>query len=193
MQISVKVTVWSSLRNASPTVIFILLFSIPGQNYIYKSRKDLFLTRISATPLLLFPSANFHSISAGVLLSEGTGASLSSGGDHSLGPAFRHRHDSRGRERGGLCPTRHSWHISGEGGTVNRSSGSRAGRGRCSISGRPLVYLCAVCSSLCSILLGYDVGVMSGAKEFIQPNLCLSSVQVVSEVCFDEVYRDVQV
>eukprot|EP00611_Tribonema_gayanum_P004866 TRINITY_DN140_c0_g1_i3.p1 TRINITY_DN140_c0_g1~~TRINITY_DN140_c0_g1_i3.p1 ORF type:complete len:250 (-),score=35.36 TRINITY_DN140_c0_g1_i3:605-1354(-) len=32
------------------------------------------------------------------------------------------------------------------------------------ISGRPLVYLCAACSSLCSVLLGYDVGVMSGAK-----------------------------
>ncbi|CAN0385769.1 unnamed protein product, partial [Hapterophycus canaliculatus] len=34
-----------------------------------------------------------------------------------------------------------------------------------------------MCSSLCSILLGYDVGVMSGAKEFIKPDLGLSTVQ----------------
>ncbi|CAN0538126.1 unnamed protein product, partial [Laminaria digitata] len=47
---------------------------------------------------------------------------------------------------------------------------------------RPLVYLCAACSSLCSILLGYDVGVMSGAKEYILPDLGLSTVQNVSWV-----------
>lgn len=51
------------------------------------------------------------------------------------------------------------------------------------ISGRPLVYLCAVCSSLCSILLGYDVGVMSGAKEYMKPDLDLSEARLVSCVC----------
>lgn len=51
---------------------------------------------------------------------------------------------------------------------------------RWAISGRPLVYLCAACSSLCSILLGYDVGVMSGAKEYIMPDLGLSTVKTVS-------------
>ncbi|CAN0188939.1 unnamed protein product, partial [Discosporangium mesarthrocarpum] len=45
------------------------------------------------------------------------------------------------------------------------------------LSGKALVYVCAVCSSLCSVLLGYDIGVMSGAKEFIRPDLGLSSVQ----------------
>ncbi|CAM9351366.1 unnamed protein product, partial [Chrysoparadoxa australica] len=45
------------------------------------------------------------------------------------------------------------------------------------LMGRPLVYTCAVCSSLTSVLLGYDVGVMSGAKEYMQPELGLSEVQ----------------
>mmetsp|Transcript_7407 Transcript_7407/g.11063 ORF Transcript_7407/g.11063 Transcript_7407/m.11063 type:complete len:576 (-) Transcript_7407:92-1819(-) len=45
------------------------------------------------------------------------------------------------------------------------------------IKGRKLVYLSAACSSMCSILLGYDVGVMSGAKEYIQPDLQLTDIQ----------------
>ena len=64
-----------------------------------------------------------------------------------------------------------------------RSGGGGGGGGEAeswAISGRPLVYLCAACSSLCSILLGYDVGVMSGAKEYIEPDLGLTTVQNVS-------------
>ena len=37
--------------------------------------------------------------------------------------------------------------------------------------------MCAVVSSLCNVLLGYDIGVFSGAKEFIQPDLHLTTVQ----------------
>jgi hypothetical protein len=46
----------------------------------------------------------------------------------------------------------------------HEGAGGRATAPCACISGRHLVYLCAVCSSLCNVLLGYDVGVMSGAK-----------------------------
>eukprot|EP01084_Bolivina_argentea_P165514 287531_1 len=45
------------------------------------------------------------------------------------------------------------------------------------IHGRRLVYVCATMSSLSSILLGIDVGVMSGAKEYMTPDLGLNTVQ----------------
>jgi hypothetical protein len=48
------------------------------------------------------------------------------------------------------------------------------------IHGRALVYLCAVCSSLSSVLLGYDVGVMSGAKEYMTPDLGLTQVRPIN-------------
>jgi hypothetical protein len=46
----------------------------------------------------------------------------------------------------------------------HEGAGGRATAPCACIRGRNLVYLCAVCSSLCNVLLGYDVGVMSGAK-----------------------------
>ncbi|CAM9701001.1 unnamed protein product, partial [Phaeothamnion confervicola] len=45
------------------------------------------------------------------------------------------------------------------------------------ISPRSLIWLCAICSSLTSVLLGYDVGVMSGAILYIKTTLGLSTVQ----------------
>lgn len=117
---------------------------------------------------------------------------MSSGGDHSLGPAFRryripsNEHTENGRrsryvgeDREPFSPTPTEWALSAGGSSIRRV-GSRANRGRCTLSGRSLVYLCALCSSLCSILLGYDVGVMSGAKEFIGEDLKLNTGQVVS-------------
>lgn len=133
------------------------------------------------TLLLPFPVHSLSRLSAGVLLSEGNrSSSLRSHNDRSLGPAFQDRRDSNGNEK----PPSHTggdWRVPEDGHNSGRA-GSRADRGRCQLSGRPLVYLCALCSSLCSILLGYDVGVMSGAKEFIKPNLDLSDVQVVRQL-----------
>lgn len=42
---------------------------------------------------------------------------------------------------------------------------------------RRLVYLCGFCASLTSILLGYDVGVMSVARKYVDRQLSLTSVQ----------------
>jgi len=42
---------------------------------------------------------------------------------------------------------------------------------------RRLVYACGFCASLTSILLGYDVGIMSTATQFIDEDLGLSTVQ----------------
>ncbi len=42
---------------------------------------------------------------------------------------------------------------------------------------RRLVLLCGVCASLTSILLGYDVGVMSVARQYVDKQLVLNSVQ----------------
>jgi len=42
---------------------------------------------------------------------------------------------------------------------------------------RRLVYLCGFCASLTSILLGYDVGVMSVARKYVDKQLSLTSVQ----------------
>ncbi|KAF9684341.1 hypothetical protein SADUNF_Sadunf04G0108300 [Salix dunnii] len=39
-------------------------------------------------------------------------------------------------------------------------------------------FACAILASVASILLGYDIGVMSGAKDYIQTDLKLSDVQV---------------
>ncbi|CAM9373855.1 unnamed protein product [Ascophyllum nodosum] len=125
-----------------------------------------------------------EAVSAGLLWSSGRGdkPSLRSRGDPSLGPAFGRRpgsgsmvvidgnSTSREAEEGMDGDPR--WGTGNGGREEDRSW---------AVSGRPLVYLCAVCSSLCSILLGYDVGVMSGAKEYIRPDLHLSEgrLQVV--------------
>eukprot|EP00903_Cladosiphon_okamuranus_P016207 g14955.t1 len=45
------------------------------------------------------------------------------------------------------------------------------------ISATTLIYLCALCSSLTSVLLGYDVGVMSAAILDIEEDMGLSAVQ----------------
>ncbi|KAM3700207.1 hypothetical protein ACB098_05G079700 [Castanea mollissima] len=42
---------------------------------------------------------------------------------------------------------------------------------------KKFVFLCAIFASLNSVLLGYDVGVMSGAILFIQEDLKISEVQ----------------
>jgi sugar porter (SP) family MFS transporter len=42
---------------------------------------------------------------------------------------------------------------------------------------RRLVYMCGFCASLTSILLGYDVGIMSVARKYVDQQLMLSSVQ----------------
>ena len=124
-------------------------------------------------------------MSAGLLWSSGRGdkPSLRSRGDPSLGPAFGRRpgsgsmvvidgnSTSREAEEGMDGDPR--WGTGNGGREEDRSW---------AVSGRPLVYLCAVCSSLCSILLGYDVGVMSGAKEYIRPDLHLSEGRLVSFV-----------
>eukprot|EP00612_Vaucheria_litorea_P001025 CAMPEP_0171452226 /NCGR_PEP_ID=MMETSP0945-20130129/415_1 /TAXON_ID=109269 /ORGANISM="Vaucheria litorea, Strain CCMP2940" /LENGTH=512 /DNA_ID=CAMNT_0011976843 /DNA_START=64 /DNA_END=1599 /DNA_ORIENTATION=- len=44
-------------------------------------------------------------------------------------------------------------------------------------SQKTLVYVCAICSSLTSVLLGYDVGVMSGAILYIGEDLNMTTVQ----------------
>lgn len=54
--------------------------------------------------------------------------------------------------------------------------------GGCSLTGRQLVLLCALCSSLTSVLLGYDVGVMSGAKEYMRPDLGLTGGETEAAV-----------
>ncbi|CAB1111751.1 unnamed protein product [Ectocarpus sp. CCAP 1310/34] len=115
---------------------------------------------------------NDESMAAGLLYSAGDNSSLRLGGDSSLGPAFgRHGRSGSVQNNGGEG-------LSDRNGYSGRGGGGGGGGGECcTISGRPLVYLCAACSSLCSILLGYDVGVMSGAKEFIRPDLGLSTVQ----------------
>lgn len=50
-------------------------------------------------------------------------------------------------------------------------------QGDASSSARKYVYACAVFASLNSVLLGYDVGVMSGAIIFIQEDLKITEVQ----------------
>ncbi|CAM9689067.1 unnamed protein product [Scytosiphon promiscuus] len=115
--------------------------------------------------------SNDDSVAAGVLWSAGDNPSLSSGGDASLGPAFGRHGRSGGAGEGG---DNRRYSINDD---VSTGVGGGRGSGGCTISGRALVYLCAMCSSLCSILLGYDVGVMSGAKEFIKPDLGLTTVQ----------------
>lgn len=112
-------------------------------------------------------------MAAGLLWSAGDSPALRLEGDTSLGPAFG-RHG-----RSGSIQNDDGGGLSDDNGYRGRSGGGGGG-GSCTISGRPLVYLCAACSSLCSVLLGYDVGVMSGAKEFIRPDLGLSTVQNVS-------------
>lgn len=138
-----------------------------------------------------------HSVSAALLLSPKDRLFLRSGGDPSLGPAFRrHVGSINSTQRARLLEIRggastdggdgghtalESWVPTNgaQGSGANGGVSGRAGGRSYKISGRPLVYLCAVCSSLCSILLGYDVGVMSGAKEFIKPDLQLSSFRLV--------------
>lgn len=115
--------------------------------------------------------------SAGLLWSTGSGdnPSLRSRGDASLGPAFGSRVVvTQGSSMSGLNGYIGEGDMNGDPGREDESW---------AISGRPLVYLCAVCSSLCSILLGYDVGVMSGAKEYMKPDLDLSEARLVSCVC----------
>ncbi len=120
-------------------------------------------------------------MTAGLLLSASDSPSLRSGGDTSLGPAFG-RHGRTGAVEQGINSQGH-WVSDADGQDPRRGRGVGCGGDDESwtISGRPLVYLCAICSSLCSVLLGYDVGVMSGAKEFIKPDLQLDTVQTVSE------------
>lgn len=117
--------------------------------------------------------AHVRSLSAGLLWNE-SGSSLRSGGDASLGPAFT----GHGRSGGAVvgAPSDDPAWFAEDSMVVGPDEG------RWTVSGRPLVYLCAMCSSLCSVLLGYDVGVMSGAKEYIRPNLGLSTVQNVSKM-----------
>ena len=110
-------------------------------------------------------------MAAGLLWNAGDNTSLRSGGDSSLGPAFGRHGRTSGASEG---KDGQGWLSDGDG---HHTRGGRGGRP--AISGRALVYLCAACSSLCSVLLGYDVGVMSGAKEFIQPDLDLGTVQTV--------------
>ena len=43
---------------------------------------------------------------------------------------------------------------------------------------RPAVILCVVCASCFSFLLGYDIGIMSGAKRLVARDMDLSTVQV---------------
>ena len=110
-------------------------------------------------------------MAAGLLWNADDNTSLRSGGDSSLGPAFGRHGRTSGASEG---KDGQGWLSDGDG---HHTRGGRGGRP--AISGRALVYLCAACSSLCSVLLGYDVGVMSGAKEFIQPDLDLGTVQTV--------------
>lgn len=117
-------------------------------------------------------------VSAGLLWSteSGDNPSLRSRGDASLGPAFGSRRvTTQGSSLNSLNGYIREGDMNGDPGREDESW---------AVSGRPLVYLCAVCSSLCSILLGYDVGVMSGAKEYIKPDLQLSKGRVVSFVVF---------
>mmetsp|Transcript_13730 Transcript_13730/g.20214 ORF Transcript_13730/g.20214 Transcript_13730/m.20214 type:complete len:527 (-) Transcript_13730:61-1641(-) len=75
---------------------------------------------------------------------------------------------AKGPESGSIsyCQVGGNGYGTGEGGESVRNPGSVV-----------LVWLCCICSSLTSILLGYDVGIMSGAIIFIKQDLQLTTVQ----------------